>query len=222
MLALRDSSALAAERATLRGLRYQAALGEPDARRAARQLVALLREDRTFLPARVSAGDALVRAGRPVVARRTWLRGARLRPAAVLLERIETLDAGRQRPDRTTKVFRRLLHRDPGNPTLRLLFARHLIARERLDEAAAVLRAVAEPAASAAVTQALWGELYRRQGQHDQASAAFANATGASFDAAAFRCDGCGRATAMWEGYCSTCRRWDTARAAAETVVAAG
>jgi lipopolysaccharide biosynthesis regulator YciM len=204
----------------MRGLRYQAALADPDSWKALRQLRGILREDRSFVPARVSAGDLFVREGRPTLARRMWERGARRRPAAVLLQRIAELDAREKRPERTTRLYRRLLRRHP-DAALRLLFARHLVEQDALDDAAAVLRELDAPVASGPVAQTLWGELYRRQGHHDQASAAFAQGLGPAFDARAFRCASCGRAIDAWEGYCPACRRWDTARAGAELAASA-
>src|SRR5207245_9854390 len=81
LLRIHDATTLAREERVLRGLRYQAALAEPEPRRAARLLVAIAREDPSFVPAWVSAGDLFERAGRRFTARRGWQRGARRRPA---------------------------------------------------------------------------------------------------------------------------------------------
>jgi uncharacterized protein HemY len=71
MLALHDPAALAAEQAVLHGLRYEAALAEAAARRAARLLVAIAHEDPGFVPAWVTAGDRFV-VPRAFSARRAW------------------------------------------------------------------------------------------------------------------------------------------------------
>ena len=57
LLRVHDATTLVREERVLRGLRYQAALAEPEPRRAARLLVAIAREDPSFVPAWVSAGD---------------------------------------------------------------------------------------------------------------------------------------------------------------------
>src|SRR5207249_3219691 len=147
LLRVRDPAALVREQRMMRGLRYEAALGEPEPRRSARLLIALAREDPTFVPAWVSAGDALARAGRTLAARRVWERGARYRPAAVLLERIERANTNERRPERTARVYRRLLRRHPRSRALPLLFARFLVLQRRFAEAGEVLRALPEPAA---------------------------------------------------------------------------
>src|SRR2546429_1819596 len=198
----------------MRGLRYEAALGEPEPRRSARLLIALAREDPTFVPAWVSAGDALARAGRTLAARRVWERGARYRPAAVLLERIERANTDERHPERTARVYRRLLRRHPRARSLPLLFARFLVLQQRFEEAGEVLRALPEPAAGNSFAHLVWGELHRRQGQHDQASAAFAQAAVRQVSgASSFRCAACLQPTEAWEGPSPACPRSGTLRA---------
>jgi len=220
LLRVREPAALAREQQMMRGLRYQAALAESDPRRAARLLVALGREDPAFVPAWVGAGDLLARAGRTLAARRVWERGARHRPAAVLLERIERANAAERRPERTVRVYRRLLRRHPRSAALPLLLARFFVLHDRFDEACEALRGLPESAAGNPFAHLVWGELHRRQGHHDQASAAFAQAAGPQLaGTSSFRCAACLQLAPDWQGYCPACRRWDTLRADAELAV---
>ena len=217
LLRIHHPAALASEEQVFRGLRYEAALAEPDPRRAARLLVALAREDPRFVPAWVSAGDRFAAAGRRLAARRTWERGARGQPAAVLLERIEHLNAGEGKPERTTRLYRRLIRRHGDAPAARLLFARHLMARGDLKQADEVLASLSPPVAGDPLAHALWGELHRRRGNHSVAADTYARA----FDpelalVAPFRCAVCRRPAEAWTGYCTECRRWGTYRARVE------
>jgi tetratricopeptide (TPR) repeat protein len=217
LLQIHDPEALAAEERVLRGLRYQAALAERDARRAARLFLGLAREDPTFLPAWVSAGDALVAGGRRLAARRVWERGARRHAAAILLERIEQLNAAEGKPERTGRVFRRLIRRHENSAVVPLLFARHLIGKGDLAEAEAVLSAIPAPHSGNGVVHALWGELHRRRGNHSLAADSYARAMGGETGLVApFRCAVCQRATETWAGYCPGCRQWGTYRARAD------
>jgi tetratricopeptide (TPR) repeat protein len=216
LLKMHDPASLAAEERVLRGLRYQSALAETDPKRAARLLVGLTREDRTFLPAWVSAGDVLAAAGRRLTARRVWERGARQRPDGVLLERIEQLNASEGRPERTTRLYRRLLRRHPNTPGVALLFARHLIGKGELAEAEQVLSAIPAPDSGDGLVHALWGELHRRRGNHSLAADSFARAMGTEgVLGGPFRCVVCRRAADSWLGYCPECRQWGTYRARA-------
>jgi tetratricopeptide (TPR) repeat protein len=211
LLQVRDADVLRTEEQILRGLRYQAALGQPEARDAVRMLVALTREDPYFVPAFVSAGDFLERNGRRMAARRAWERGARRRPATVLLERLEHLNADEGRPERTARLLRRLRRRHPDDGPLLLFFARHLILRGALDEATEVLSALPPSLAGDPLAHALWGELHRRRGEHHIAADTFVRAYGTDLAVLTpFRCRVCRRVTDRWSGYCAECRRWGT------------
>ncbi len=217
LLRVRGRTALAAEQAVLRGLRYQASLSDPDARRAGRRLIAVAREDPGFVPAWVSAGDVFAGAGRTFAARRAWERGVRHRPAVVLLERLERLNTNTRRPERTTRLYRRLQRRHPDAAALPLLLARHLISENRLEQAAGVLEGLSDALASSPFALTLWAELARRQGHHERAAELFARAAGPRLGLdAPFRCTICRRHSETWERYCPRCRRWDTVRARVE------
>ena len=211
LLHVRDVDVLRTEEQVLRGLRYQAALAETDPKAAVRLLVALTREDPSFVPAFVSAGDFLERNGRRMAARRAWERGARRRPATVLLERLERLNASEGRPERTARLLRRLRRRHPDDGPLFLFLARHLILRGALDEATEVLAALPAPVAGDPLAHALWGELHRRRGEHHIAADTFVRAYGTDLAVVTpFRCRVCRRATDRWAGYCRECRHWGT------------
>ena len=219
LLRTHDATTLAREEQALRGLRYQVALadGEQEPRRAARLLLALTREDPRFVPAWVSAGDFFERAGRRFAARRVWERGARRRPSVVLLERLERLNASEGKPERTTRFYRRLGRRHPENASVALLFARHLIAQRRLDEAEAALNALPASAAGNRLVHVLWGEVHRARGNASLAAETYARAFGPELGLTVpFRCAACRRQAAAWSGYCEECRQWGTLEAEVE------
>ncbi len=215
LLRLRSPARLAAERATLIGLRYQAALADDDDGRAARQLHRLAREAPDFIPAWVSAGDRYARAGRAFLARRSWVRGLRRRTAAALLDRIAAHDAAAGQPQRTTRLLRSLVRRHPTDAGLGLRLARHLIGRGDLDAAATILDGL--PEAPAVMTDALRAELARARGDASAAADAFARALGPGLGLEEpWRCLVC-RATAdAWAARCAACGRWDTLRTRVE------
>jgi tetratricopeptide (TPR) repeat protein len=222
LLGVRDPAVLAEEERVLRGVRYQAALGESDTRTAARHLSALAREDPRFLPAWVSAGDLYARAGRPVAARRIWERGLRHLPSAVLLDRLERLATSQGRPERMTRVYRRVMRRHRDATVVPLLFARHLITRGALDDAAELLAGLPSTLEGHPLPHALWGELHRRRGNDKLAAESFSRAVGLDLGLLLpFRCDACRQPADAWTGFCEACRRWGTYRAEAEGIVVA-
>jgi len=203
---VRAPALLEPELQTLRALRYEVAVAQPDARRAARALLTLAREDPSFVPAWVSAGDRLAEAGRRLRARRAWERGAAHRPNPVLLERLEAHDAADGRPARTTRVYRKLVRRHPDDPTLRLLFARHLLRVHAPAEADGVLGAADSPAA-----HALRAERARQQGDFERAASEFAGALAPGFGLTlGWRCTACAHDEPAWRARCTHCSRWNT------------
>lgn len=215
LLHVRAPSLLAAERERLVALRYEASLADDDAVRAARQLRGLAREAPEFIPAWVGAGDRYAQAGRAFAARRAWLRGLRRRPAAVLLDRLESHDAAVGQPQRTTRLLRGLVRRQPTDHGLALRLARHLVARGDLAGAAAVLDTL--PERPAAATDALRAELARARGETRAAADAFARVLGPGLGLDdPWRCRACGAATDRWTARCTACGRWDTLRSRAE------
>jgi HemY protein len=217
VLGVRSPTALAAEERTLRALRYEAALLEPDPARAARGVMSIARADPDFVPAWVSAGDLYLRAGRRFRARRAWERGARRRPAAVLLERIERLNATDGQARRTDRLYALLARLHPHDPVLPLLHARALVAANRLADAAAILKRLPEPDADRAAAHVLWAEVHRHQGNHEDATHEYAKALGQALGLAPpYRCTACARATPDWTARCPHCGQWDTLRAAIE------
>jgi thioredoxin-like negative regulator of GroEL len=209
LLQIRTPARLAAERATLVGLRYEAALADPDPLRSARRLRALTREVPDFIPAWVSAGDRYADAGRAAAARRTWMRGLRRRPAAVLLDRIEAHDAAAGQANRTTRLLRGLLRRHPGDAALARRLARHQLGRGDLDAAAAVLDDLPAP------SHALRADLARARGDMQAAAEGYARALGSGPELP-WRCTRCRAAAAAWQARCDACQRWDTLRARSE------
>ena len=215
---LRTPELLDEELAAMRALRHQVARAEPDARAGARALLSLAREDPQFVAAWLAAGDRLLEAGRPMRARRAWVRGTKHQPAAVLLARVETHDAGNGHPGRTARLYRRLVRRHPGNPTVALLYARHLLRTHALDEAAALL---ATPLASP-VAEALRGELARQHGDYEAAATALGRALGPELGLdPGWTCGVCGAAATHWEVRCSHCRRWNTLAATTRAMLGA-
>jgi hypothetical protein len=111
-----------------------------------------------------------------------------------------------------------LLHRHPEDPTVALLYARHLLRTHAVDEAAALL---ATPLASP-VADALRGELARQHGDFEGATTALGRALGPELGLdAGWVCGVCGAAATRWEVRCSHCRRWNALAATTRAVLGA-
>jgi tetratricopeptide (TPR) repeat protein len=207
-------AAAATETATLCGLRFEAARADADRGRGLRRLFALAREHPGFVPAWVEAGDRLRADGRTFRARRTYERGARVRPVRVLVDRLFTLLVEGGRPDRARTAVRRLQQAHSGSAALTVYLARTYLRDDALDDAERLLASWPADAPTPAI-EALRGELARRQGRIEQAVGHFAHAAD-GLDAGGQRCRACGASAAAWGPRCERCGAWDTIAADAE------
>jgi tetratricopeptide (TPR) repeat protein len=207
---VRSPDQIVAERARLLGLRYELALDRASADDRIKELYGLLWGAPAFLPAAISLGDALQPLGRLREAGRVWLRAARLRPAPVLLARLESLYRELGRPKKMVALYRRLRRRSDSPVLLRRL-VRFLLAEGALEEAAAELATASPKVAEDFETQLLRGEVERVRGNAELALKAFRTAyDSASTDQVSYLCSACGRRNPDWEPRCLGCGAWDS------------
>ena len=207
---MRSSEGAAAETARLCGLRFEAAAADPDPAHGLRRMLALAREHPGFAAAWVAAGDRLRDRGQTVRARRVYERGARARPAAVLLERMAALDAAGGQPERTVRTLERLRRQHPQDPGLVAALARHHLAANGLDRAEAVLASWPAGAPTIPALEALRGECERRRGNVDAAAGLLARAAAEYLQPSIFRCGACSESAPEWRSRCPRCGAWDT------------
>ncbi len=211
---LRDSRRAPVERERLLRLRYQAATAIENPAARADALAAVAQEDRAFVPAVVSLGDALVAAERTEEAKKVWERAFKHTPRLVFIERLldhSSSTRERQRLVALMKKFAQQLDAD----AMHLLAAQAALRDGQVDTAATELQAIGRQQAPAVQRQ--WAEVHRRRGQLEQALESLSRAAnGAEGFAAGYRCTSCGRPSSLWSGYCRDCDRWDTYRATAE------
>jgi lipopolysaccharide biosynthesis regulator YciM len=195
-------------------LRYQAAvtLTDPEARLAA--LDAVVQDDRAFVPALVSLGDALLATGRADEARKLWEKAFRSHPRLIFIERLLAAAVSPRERERALAVLGK--HGDQVDPdSLRLLLARAALSDDAVERAEAQLAAIAVP--DTPTVQRCWAEVHHRRGDHAAAWSALSKAADHLGAAATdHRCIVCGRHSEQWTGYCDGCERWDTYRSGAE------
>lgn len=204
------------EQERLTHYRYEAALaiGDPAAR--AEALASLLQSDRTFLPAVVSLGDALVASGRADEARKQWEKAFRSEPRLVLFERLLAhSDGARERHRLVTSLQKQRPPLDAD--AVHLLAARVALEDGDAEAAAAELQAIAQQ--EGPVVQRHWAEVYKRRGQTREALEALSRAADAGgFSLNGYRCSSCGRTSTTWSGHCPACESWGTVKPAVEQI----
>jgi tetratricopeptide (TPR) repeat protein len=211
--ALNDGAQAAAERQRLASYRYQAALEISDPAARADALAEIGQSERTFFPAVVSLGDALLAAGREDDAKKHWERAFRSVPRLVLVERLLACAAdSRERQRVLALVEKQRQQLDPD--AVRLFLARYALGRDDLDAAATELKDVSRQ--DSPVVQRYWAEVHQRRGQSAEALQSYARVADTQPLLSGYRCTSCGAATSEWTGYCAKCSRWDTVRSGIE------
>jgi tetratricopeptide (TPR) repeat protein len=204
----------AAEQERLLHLRYQAAMSIGAPKERAEKLAVLLQDNRSFVPAAVSYGDALLASDRPEEAARLWEKSFKSMPRLVFIERLLSLRQGDRERERVVALMQK--HRQQlDEDGVRLLTAQVEIAHDDLDKAAGELEAIGHQDAPA--VQHCWAQLFHQRGQLQEAWKALSRAAAESgVDAGSYRCTSCGRCSDAWIGYCPACERFDTYRSGAE------
>lgn len=201
-----------AERERLVQFTYQAAIAQADADARLSALDAVVQRDRTFVPALVSLGDALIEHRRPDEACKLWEKAFKQHPRLVFIERLLAQDsAPRSRAIALLSKYADQL--DPGS--VHLLLARVALADGDLNRAGTELQAISKQ--DSPTVQRTWAEILHRRGEHEKAWDALRTAADHLGAAASdHRCIVCGRVSEMWLGYCDGCERWDTYRSGSE------
>lgn len=207
------ADAQADERERLQQFRYQAALAHSDPEERLTALDAVVQSDRSFVPALVSLGDALVQQGRADEAQKLWEKAFKAQPRLVFIERLLQGGAGasRQRAVALLGKYREQLDGD----CIHQLLARVALDDNDLERASAELDAVGQQ--EIPTVQRAWAEIRHRRGQTEEAWEALRQAAdhlGAG--AIDHHCTVCGRFSEAWIGYCEGCESWDSYRSWAE------
>jgi lipopolysaccharide biosynthesis regulator YciM len=210
---LTDGERAAVERHRLVHFRYQATMEIADAAARAEALNAIVQSERSFFPAVVSLGDALLAAQRGEEAKKHWERAFRAAPRLVLIERLlAQAGEGRER-QRVVALLEK--HRPQLDPdAVRLLLARIALERDDVDASANELQEVSRQDSPA--VHRFWAEIHQRRGQSAEALRNLARIVDSTAPLNAYRCSACGHTSREWTGYCPACNRWDSYRAGLE------
>jgi lipopolysaccharide biosynthesis regulator YciM/uncharacterized integral membrane protein len=199
-----------AEHQMLTQLRYQAAMSLKNPSARAEALSAVLQAGRTFLPAAVSLGDALVATGRVEDAIKQWDRTLRSLPRTVLIERILAQQSNAKDRQRTVALMKKY-QQEMGADCVHVIAARIALEDGDANAAATELDTVTQPALPA--VQRLWAKVYRARNEVDQALEALTKlAEETAAQSSGYHCTSCGRVEPEWAGYCPACQSWDTYR----------
>lgn len=202
-----------AEQAVLLGYRYEAArdsLEKGEMEKANKAFRAILREDKSFVPAYLGVAEAMLQEGESEDAVSFLEKGYEQAPSMLILARLEDMLIGLGEPSRLIRLYRSAISRRPQDASLKFFLGKLYYRLEMVDDAFETLSSL-EAAESYPETSWLMGELYMRRGQCDRAVKEFRKSMD-SRKALRFPycCGSCGHLTEEWSGRCPGCGRWNT------------
>lgn len=208
-----DAVAKEREKALLTGFLFEEAMmeaGEDNFAKALSRLDAVIKNDRTFLPAEIRRGDVLKMQGGISEAVRSWEGTLKSHPlSAPLLLRLEDAYLKESSPEKILDRYKRELASRPDDANLRMLLSRLYLRLEMVDNAIEELERLHNDGLESGYTRALLGEAYLRRNQAEKASTLFKKALGVDSEMLPpFACEGCGVSSAEWLPRCPSCGLW--------------
>jgi len=197
----------------LQFLQAMARAAEGSAEVARKQLMEILRQERTFVPAQVELGRLLLADGKEKEAVRRWREGYGQTHDVVFLHLLERYYLGKEDPDAALAVYLNALKDAPASVELQFCLGKLYLRLEMLDNAYDTLRDLADAGASFPALHRLLGEVRHRRGDDE---AAFGELQACvPFRVAAvvpYRCRGCGAEAEEWQAQCPVCGAWESLR----------
>jgi lipopolysaccharide biosynthesis regulator YciM len=193
-------------------LRYEVArqalaAGQTDQAKA--EFKEIIKESPTFVPARVSLGDAYWSQGSHEDAARVWQEGYRSLGKSIFLSRLEDLYMEAEDPATLLSFYRSAVMEKDSDLILRLFFGKLCLRLEMVDEALEQLHAIENAGVESPELHFLLAEAHRRRNRLDESIKEYQKALGENIRLRlGYVCDHCGEPTEEWESRCPECGTW--------------
>jgi len=194
------------------GIRFElgrAHRADGNAKEAARELRAILKQDPGFIPASLELGDVLAVDGAEADAIKEWRRGFEATQSPLFLERLEGHLLEREQPAEIISILRSFVEADSLVALLHL--GKLYLRLEMIDEAEEVLQAIEGRAVESDVLRYYSAKIDERRGRLKEAAATY---RGLIRDSGildlVYRCTGCGAVPTSWLARCERCCEWGT------------
>jgi lipopolysaccharide biosynthesis regulator YciM len=196
------------------GIRYEiasAALAAGKIKDATTGLRRLVAAERSFIPAHVLLGEALVRAGQEQEALETWYAGFETTGSPIFLHVLEEHFLGREQPLAAIEALKRCISRTRKDALARFYLGKLYVRLEMLDDALTVLSSLEQRAAHAPMLHYLLGRVHERRRHHAEAARHYRKVIGAmELVRVDYECRHCHEGQTEWVDRCPSCREWNT------------
>jgi lipopolysaccharide biosynthesis regulator YciM len=196
------------------GIRYEIAisrLADGNAKDAIAQLLRIVKEHDTFIPAHVGLGRALREAGQDLEAVDAWYHGFEITGSPIFLIALEDHFLDREQPLAGIEALKRCISRSKKDTLPRFYLGKLYFRLEMLDDALAVLTSLEGRATYAPTLHYLVGRIHERRRNFADAAREYRRVVKETdLVQLDFTCRACNAARIDWAERCDDCGEWNT------------
>ena len=203
------------EEQVMLGLKYEFGKylleSENDAERSVKRFNQVLSQDKNFVPAYLSLGDALIKKGKINEAFELWEKAFLKTSNLALIIKIEDVSIKMSHPENIIKFYQELIYNNTEKWEYRFFLGKLYIRLEMIDDALAVLSLIPVSIFKDNSLNLLLAECYFKRGKYNDASVNFRKALKSSYPVKLpFVCSDCGFVSYSYSSICPACNRWST------------
>ncbi|MHB1660873.1 MAG: tetratricopeptide repeat protein [bacterium] len=203
------------EEQVMLGLKYEFGKylleSEGDTERSAKRFNQVISQNKNFVPAYISLGDAFIKKGKEREAFDLWERAFLKTGNLALIIKIEDVSIKTNHPENIIKFYQELVYDNPEKWEYRLFLGKLYIRLEMIDEAISNLTAIPSSIFKDNSLNMLLAECYFKRGKYNDASVNFRKALKNQFPVKLpFVCSNCGFVSYSYSSICPSCNLWNT------------
>lgn len=200
------------EKQNLVSIRYEVARQSVDAGEADQaksELKDIIKHNPSFVPARVTLGDAIKATGKADDPIKIWQEGFRATGRSIFLARLEEHFLSIEDPARLLGLYKAMTTERPDDMLLRMFYGRLCLRLEMVEEACEQLYVVESSGTDSPQLHLLLAEAHRRRDRTEESIAQYQKALGVDPQLKlGYVCEECGTTNLEWKSRCKKCGTW--------------
>jgi lipopolysaccharide biosynthesis regulator YciM len=215
IIKMTPKAAIDQEKKLQQGLQYERARRIADRGKEGegiKEVKEILKENPSFIPARVLLGDLMRQAGKMKDAIRAWQKGFRETREIIFLNKLEDLYLAEEHPRGIINIYLDAMEKNPDNIVIPFFYARLCLRLEMIDEALEKLKDMESNLSDHPSYHYVLAEVYSHRGDYEQAAGEYREGLrlegGATY--VPYRCSNCQREVKNWLPLCPQCGQWGT------------
>ena len=184
---------------------------ENDTVRSMKRFNQVLSQDKNFVPAYLSLGDALIKKGKINEAFELWEKAFLRTSNLAIAIKIEDVSIKTNHPENIIRFYQELIYDNPERWEYRLFLGKLYIRLEMIDDAIEILSLIPANIFKDNALNLLFAECYFKRGKYNDASVNFRKALKSSYPVKLpFVCSNCSHTSYNYSSICPSCNKWNT------------